>query len=190
VIAFLTASMSLCAVRAKRCTAYKPVFWASLSQAPSLPTLLLLSMPLKRMAIFGPLGALYGTTIRGGAAGNGTVFKLTPPNARQTQWTESILYSFQGGSDGAAPYVGRSLFGPLGALYGTTYRGGSAGNGTVFKLTPTLRETQWIETVLYSFQGGNDATTSQTSLIFGPFGAPCMARRLAEGLLTRARFSS
>ena len=51
VIAFLTASMSLCAVRAKRCIAYKPDFWASLSQAPSLSTLLLLSMPLNRMAI-------------------------------------------------------------------------------------------------------------------------------------------
>lgn len=50
VIAFLTASMSLCAVRAKRCIAYRPHFWASFSQAPSLPTLLLLSMPLNRMA--------------------------------------------------------------------------------------------------------------------------------------------
>lgn len=50
VIAFLTASMSLCAVRAKRCIAYKPDFWASLSQAPSLPTLLLLRRPLKRIA--------------------------------------------------------------------------------------------------------------------------------------------
>ncbi len=50
VIAFLSASMSLCAVRAKRCMAYKPDFWGSLSQAPSLLTLLLLSMPLNRMA--------------------------------------------------------------------------------------------------------------------------------------------
>ena len=50
VIAFLTASMSLCAVRAKRCIAYKPDFWASLSQAPSLLALLLLSRPLNRMA--------------------------------------------------------------------------------------------------------------------------------------------
>ena len=50
VIAFCTASMSLCSVRAKRCIAYRPEHWASFSQMPSLLTALLLSMPLNLIA--------------------------------------------------------------------------------------------------------------------------------------------
>ena len=46
-------------------------------------------------------GAIYGTTGLGGDGtcynGCGTVFKLTPSGSA---YTESILYSFQGGSDG------------------------------------------------------------------------------------------
>jgi hypothetical protein len=58
-------------------------------------------------------GALYGTTSEGGIpncgpfapeqTGCGTVFKLTPPASGQTQWTETVLYTFQGGSDGWQP---------------------------------------------------------------------------------------
>jgi uncharacterized repeat protein (TIGR03803 family) len=51
-------------------------------------------------------GALYGTTANGGASGKGTVFKLTPPGWGRTAWTESILWSFTGGSDGASPEAG------------------------------------------------------------------------------------
>ena len=39
-------------------------------------------------------GNLYGTTSRGGASGNGVVFKLSPSG------TETVLYAFTGGSDG------------------------------------------------------------------------------------------
>jgi uncharacterized protein YceK len=122
--------------------------------------------------IFDAHGALYGTTVAGGSGTNpycgpgcGTVFKLTPPDGRQTQWTETVLYSFQSGTDGALPFAGL-IFDCQGALYGTTYNGGSSSNcpaspgspsgcGTVFKLTPPDgRQTQWTETVLYSFPGG------------------------------------
>ena len=53
-------------------------------------------------------GALYGTTLAGGGTfGPGTVFKLTPPAAGQTQWTETILYRFTGaGGDGDGPEAG------------------------------------------------------------------------------------
>jgi len=54
-------------------------------------------------------------------------------------WSESILYSFQGGSDGGVPLVGL-IFDPLGNLYGATSDGGSGGGGTVFKLTPLRRQ--------------------------------------------------
>jgi uncharacterized repeat protein (TIGR03803 family) len=46
-------------------------------------------------------GALYGTTVNGGPSDKGTVFKLTPPSTAGYPWTETVLYSFTGGSDGA-----------------------------------------------------------------------------------------
>jgi uncharacterized repeat protein (TIGR03803 family) len=91
-------------------------------------------------------GALYGTTHAGGSSGNGTVFKLTPP-----AWTETVLYSFLGGSDGGAPRAGL-IADEQDTLYGTTTGGGIANNGTVFKLTPpTKGQSAWKETVLHRF---------------------------------------
>ena len=82
--------------------------------------------------IFDTYGSLYGATLNGGASNVGTAFQLTPPAAGQTQWTETMLYTFLGGSDGADPYAGL-IFDTSGALYGTTKLGG-IGNGTVFEL--------------------------------------------------------
>ena len=45
-------------------------------------------------------GNLYGTTPLGGAYGRGVVFKL------ETQGSESVLYSFTGGTDGGVPAAG------------------------------------------------------------------------------------
>jgi hypothetical protein len=73
--------------------------------------------------VFGQDGALYGTTYNGGGTlqacggGCGVVFKLTPPAVAGGDWTESVLYAFQGGYDGATP--GDVVFGPNGTLYGT-----------------------------------------------------------------------
>ena len=47
------------------------------------------------------VGNLYGTSQNGGAQGKGAVFELTPSGGG---WTETILYSFTGGSDGANPW--------------------------------------------------------------------------------------
>jgi uncharacterized repeat protein (TIGR03803 family) len=129
-------------------------------------------------------GALYGTTegvIGGGGTlgcpigrACGTVFKLTPPAAGQTAWTETVLYGFTGGTDGANPGA-RLIFDKNGALYSTTEYGGSttcpinnSGCGTVFKLTPPATgQTAWTETVLYSFQGFNGRSSRPNSgLIF------------------------
>jgi uncharacterized repeat protein (TIGR03803 family) len=124
-------------------------------------------------------GVLYGTTWRGGGTGCvsslgcGTVFKLTPPAAGQTKWTKEILYRFQGGSDGEAPFAGLVLD-SKGALYGTTLAGGASfGLGTVFKLKPPVPPaTQWTEKVLYRFTGtGNDGDGPQAGLIFDSEGA-------------------
>ncbi len=128
--------------------------------------------------IIGPDGALYGTTAYGGVAGGcggqgcGTVFKLAPggnipPNV-SGGWTETILYRFTGGSDGAVPYLGDLIFDQAGNIFGTTTSGGS-GNcggvtcGVVFKLTPTGGG--WTETVLHAFTGGNDGGQPYSGVI-------------------------
>ena len=104
-------------------------------------------------------GNLYGTTYTGGSAGCGTVFEVTPGGA------ETVLYSFNGGTDGCDPGVADGGTGgrPLamdanGNLYGTTYEGGEYGYGTVFKLAPN-----GTETVLHSFN--NDGTDG-----YSPYG--------------------
>src|SRR5580704_4321826 len=72
-------------------------------------------------------GNLYGTTGNGGAGcvpvgGCGIVFELTP-STNGGSWAETILYSFQGSTDGALP-TGVILDGS-GNLYGTTTNGGN-----------------------------------------------------------------
>jgi uncharacterized repeat protein (TIGR03803 family) len=100
-------------------------------------------------------GNLYSTTLLGGDVGTvcstgcGTVFKLTPGSGA---WTESVLYTFAGGPDGASPYDGLT-FDPAGSLYGTAYAGGAYGYGLVFKLTPAAGG-GWTESVLHAFTGG------------------------------------
>jgi uncharacterized repeat protein (TIGR03803 family) len=118
------------------------------------------------------MGALSGTTFGGGTYGNGTVFKLTPPRQGQTAWTESVLWSFSGGSDGANPEAGL-IADERGALYGTTSTGGAcAFCGTVFELTPPASgQTPWIETVLWSFSGGSDGSVANAGLISDEMGA-------------------
>lgn len=116
---------------------------------------------------FDARGDIYGTTNSGGASGAGTVFELTPNQVGQG-WTETVLYSFQGGSDGGYPIAGL-VIDAAGSLYGTTSRGGSGGSGTVFKLTRNGGGS-WTESVLYSFQGGGDASAPNSVLTFDATG--------------------
>jgi uncharacterized repeat protein (TIGR03803 family) len=98
--------------------------------------------------IFDAAGNLYGTTVVGGAYNFGTVFELT---RTASGWSESVLYSFRGGDDGAEPCAGLTLDG-AGNLYGTTYYGGHfSSSGTVFELTPNGNG-QWAEKVIHAFQ--------------------------------------
>jgi len=75
---------------------------------------------------------LYGTTKRGGAGGEGTVFQLTPPSPGGS-WVETPVYNFSGANDGGRPLSGVTVYNF--ALYGTTAVGGSHGYGTVFRLS-------------------------------------------------------
>ena len=86
-------------------------------------------------------GTLYGTTGYGGAAGQGTIFKITPSGSMST------LYSFCSLANCADGEAASSLLpGPDGNLYGTTAYGGTFGAGTIFQLTP-----QGSLTTLYDF---------------------------------------
>ncbi len=115
--------------------------------------------------VFDAVGNLYGTTQFGGTYGAGAVFELTPS---ESGWTESILYSFTGDSDGAHPYAGVVLD-QAGNLYGTANLGGAFGAGTVFQLTPS--QSGWTENTLYTFAGGSDGGYPYSGLIFDPTGA-------------------
>lgn len=104
-------------------------------------------------------GMLYGTTARGGANGNGTIFKITSGGKLTT------LHSFNG-TDGDFPEA-VLVQGANGTFYGTTVNGGVSGAGNIFKITEngTL-------TVLYSFCSQNNCADGESpnGLVAGPDG--------------------
>ncbi|HEY7993429.1 MAG TPA: choice-of-anchor tandem repeat GloVer-containing protein [Candidatus Eremiobacteraceae bacterium] len=111
-------------------------------------------------------GGFYGTTAAGGKTGSGTVFKLIPSGGI---YKERVLHSFEGGSaDGAQP-ASDLIADKYGALYGTTYRGGTANAGTVFKLTRSGGG--YTESVLYSFKRGSDGSNPMAGLLADSNGA-------------------
>jgi uncharacterized repeat protein (TIGR03803 family) len=113
--------------------------------------------------IFDSVGNLYGTTVYGGANGDGTVFELTPSGSGG--WRERVLHSF-GVTDGAYPHSGL-IFDSAGNLYGTTVYGGANDYGTVFELMP--KGDRWGENVLHSF-GVTDGATPFAGLVFDSAG--------------------
>ena len=105
--------------------------------------------------VFDKAGNLYGTTAAGGdmncepGLGCGVVYRLTPSGSN---WTNTTLYEFHDGSDGAFPNGGVVLD-ASGNVYGTTTQGGSGYGGTVFELSPF--NGYWSFNLLYSLTGGN-----------------------------------
>ncbi len=94
-------------------------------------------------------GTFYGTTLEGGGTGCvhevgcGIVFSITPSG------TETVLYRFMGGQDGASPST--DLINVHGTFYGTTGYGGTSNDGTVFSIVPL-----GTEAILHSFTGPPD----------------------------------
>ncbi len=127
-------------------------------------------------------GVLYGTASTGGRSncsfGNancGIVFKLTPPAGTAVRWTETVLYSFAGLTDGAGP-VGALTMDRFGNLYGTTSAAGGAcqiitGCGTAFELiAPPKGKTGWRFKTLHAFAGGGDGSVPLAALTLGSAG--------------------
>jgi uncharacterized repeat protein (TIGR03803 family) len=101
--------------------------------------------------IAGKKGTFFGTASAGGDSGNGVVFRLNKNG------TETVLYSFSGGTDGSVP-DGGVIKNKRGDLFGTTTAGGTSGFGTVYMIAGTM------ETVLHSFTGGTDGAVPEAGL--------------------------
>ncbi len=126
--------------------------------------------------VFDRTGNLYGTTPLGGTGtcssdGCGTVFRLAPPSPGGS-WAETVLYNFQGGTDGSQPLAG-VVPDSAGNLYGTTVDGGSEkrcpttgrpGCGTVFELRPPSQPGDpWTEKI-YAFISDGSSNINKAGL--------------------------
>lgn len=122
--------------------------------------------------LLGKDGFLYGTTLRGGANTNGTLFKIMPDGSGFV-----ALYTFSqtdgnfSNSDGAHPRAGL-IQDEAGVLYGTTYLGGIDANGTLFRINSDGSNFM----TLYAFSQtdnlgiNNDGSTPQAALLLGKDG--------------------
>lgn len=81
----------------------------------------------------GPDGALYGTTVEGGAAPQsyGTLFRMSK------QGKLKLIHRFSESGDGGATPVGALRLGPDGWLYGTNQSGGAGGAGVLYRVRAT-----------------------------------------------------
>jgi uncharacterized repeat protein (TIGR03803 family) len=106
-----------------------------------------------------PAGTLYGTTEQAGSYGGGTVFSVVT----NQPGSFSILHYFSTlvngtNSDGVYSFAGLVLSGTN--LYGTTFGGGTYGNGVVFAVSTN----GLFFTNLYSFTGGSDGSGPRAGL--------------------------
>ena len=97
-------------------------------------------------------GDLFGTTVSGGADGDGTVFEVPYINGSYAS-TPTLLASFNG-TDGQKPEA-VLIADAAGDLFGTTVSGGENGDGTVFEITKTGGSYASTPTVLASFSSLN-----------------------------------
>jgi uncharacterized repeat protein (TIGR03803 family) len=114
-------------------------------------------------ARFGRLTVVIGLAISLSGCGARTL----PPSSAQAAnlpfehlalQGDRILYRFKGGPDGEGGYS--NLLDLNGTLYGTTFRGGPTGYGTVFAVS-----TSGKKRTIYMFKGGTDGVLPQAGLV-------------------------
>jgi uncharacterized repeat protein (TIGR03803 family) len=142
-------------------------------------------------------GNLYGATASGGrgAIPEGTVFELMRQAAGG--WKEKLLANFSYYTTGPQVPYGGLTFDASGNLYGTSYFGGTDGQGTVFELIPKASG-GWTPKVLANLSGDASSPLAGISLdssgsIYGTaayggsgYGAVFKLTRLAGGAWTES----
>lgn len=108
-----------------------------------------------------PSGVIYGTARSGGSSSSGALFKFNPDGTGY-----AMVKGFAGGADGADPRA-TLLVGSDQMLYGTTYAGGAASRGLVYRLNQDGSGYQ----VLRSFTAAPDGIGSEYALVEDTLGA-------------------
>lgn len=115
--------------------------------------------PVKGNLVMDATGSIYGEA-GGGTHKLGVIFELTRVGGT---WTETALYSFKGGADGAAP-IGGLLMDAPGSLWGVTEAGGASCDcGTVFHLVESAGV--WTEKVTHRFDKAENGEIPLGALI-------------------------
>jgi uncharacterized repeat protein (TIGR03803 family) len=121
-------------------------------------------------------GNLFGTTFFGGPPprvdcnsenGCGVVFELTRKTTGSFGYKVIYAFASKSTTDGENP-TGVAISNGA-RLYGATNTGGTAGYGTVWELS--YGKSGWTESILYNFQGGNDAASPNSPVLLGAGGA-------------------
>ena len=98
-------------------------------------------------------GDLFGSTLNGGANGDGTVFELV--RGSSGGFTEKVLHSFTGGTDGVQP-TGTPVLDSQGDVFGITEFGGFGGQGIVYEMQHSA--TGYTEKLVHTFAIGGGVT--------------------------------
>ena len=106
-------------------------------------------------------GNLYGTTFVGGANNGGSVFRITPAGKFTRLYSFCSKVSNKVCTDGESPYEGLTQA-TNGVLYGTTYAGGTANEGTIFSVSAGLKP--FVHAVVGSGKVGANVTLLGTDL--------------------------
>jgi uncharacterized repeat protein (TIGR03803 family) len=115
--------------------------------------------------VFDAEGNMWGTSLLGGTHGGlGTLFRFFPQDGG---FAETSVHGFGDSGDGASPYSG-VVINSAGHVFGTTYKGGASGDGTVYEVIPLSDGFQYK--LLYSFTGKTDGGLVASPLILDDLG--------------------
>jgi uncharacterized repeat protein (TIGR03803 family) len=106
-------------------------------------------------------GALYGCVRNGGPSNAGAIFRIETTGSNY-----SVLHHFAGGAGGSTP-LGGIIEASDGALYGTTFSGGTNNSGLIFR----LNKDGTAFTVLRHFLATGDCRNPQSELLEASDGA-------------------